>query len=973
MTDIGDRLQKALEGRYAIERELGHGGMATVHLARDLKHGRTVAIKVLRPDLAQAVGSERFLREINIAAQLQSPHILPLLESGEADGLLYYVMPFVEGDSLRARLVKQGTLPPSEAMRLLRDIVDGLAHAHRHQVVHRDIKPDNVMIADRHAVVMDFGVAKAMSDAKGTTGLTSIGISLGTPAYMAPEQAAADPFIDHRADIYSVGVVAYEMLTGTPPFVGTPQSVLSAQIAVAPTPLLQRMPNVPPAIAQIVMRCLEKEPAKRYQSADDLLNAIESLVTPSAAAVSATETPARRTTKQVVFVGALLAIVAIAVIGMGRVRKDRWVHQTALPELNRLIVATDNDSAFALALRIQEITPDDSTLAASWPRFTRQVVVRSNPEGATVFRASATDTSRWFLVGTTPTDSVRLPTGVSLYRFEKPGYRTAYSLFHSNQAFADFGYLPPMQLTLDSLNAPFSEMVWITGGHTRAFLVGSDGATPLTLADYRIDRFEVSNSQYKAFVDAGGYADRQYWEHDFVGDDGRPIAFESAIASFVDRTGRPGPATWEAGTFPTGLGDLPVGGVSWYEAAAYAKFAGKSLPTIYHWARAAAAFNSKYVVPFSNLEGNGPMPTGAARGISTGGVSDMAGNVREWCVNDAGRHQRFILGGGWSDPKYAFVDAYAQPPMNRAAINGIRLAKYDSGDTIVALASRPIPRAFTDYSRERPVSDAVYASYRPYFDYDPIALDAKVEMRDSTAEDWIAEKVSFTAAYGGERLTAWVYIPRNGKPPYQTVVLFPGSNAIGAEPFNGTMPPILNYVAPSGRIAVYPIYRSTHERSDSLRSDLPDQSIFWRDHVVMWVKDYRRTLDYLSSRPDVDTTKFAYFGFSWGGYMGGIIPAVEPRIKASMLYVAGLTMERGRPEVEPINHLPRIKSPVLMLNGKYDFFFPSETAQKPFYGFLGTREPDKVWKLYEGGHDVPRTELIKESLAWLDKYLGPVR
>ncbi|HZI27121.1 MAG TPA: protein kinase [Gemmatimonadaceae bacterium] len=973
MSDIGNRLGKALAGRYDIERELGHGGMATVHLARDVKHGRTVAIKVLRPDLAQAVGSERFLREINIAAQLQSPHILPLLESGEADGLLYYVMPFVEGDSLRARLVKQGTLPASEAMRLLRDIVDALAHAHRHNVVHRDIKPDNVMIADRHAVVMDFGVAKAMSDAKGTSGLTSIGISLGTPAYMAPEQAAADPFIDHRADIYSVGVVAYEMLAGAPPFIGTPQAVLSAQIAKAPAPLLQLKPDTPPAVAQIVMKCLEKDPANRYQTADDLLQAIESLVTPSGHSPPLAETRSTRTRRRVVQAAVLIAIVAVSALAMGRVRSDRWVHQTALPELRRLIDAAENDSAFALALRIEEIAPDDSTLGASWPRFTRRVVVRSNPEGATVYRASTADTSQWFLVGTTPTDSVRLPTGVSFYRFEKDGHRTAYSLFHSNTVLADIGYLPPMQVTLDSLNAPFPEMIWIPGGYTRAFLVGSDGATPLALRDYRIDRFEVSNSQYKAFVDAGGYTDRKFWEHEFVDENGRTISFEAAIAGFVDRTGRPGPATWEAGTFPAGQGDLPVGGVSWYEAAAFAKFAGKSLPTIYHWARAAAAWNSKYVVPFSNLEGNGPLPTGTTRGMSIGGVSDMAGNVREWCINDAGRNQRFILGGGWSDPKYAFVDAYAQPPMNRAAINGIRLAKYESGDTIIAQAARPIPRAFTDYSRERPVSDAVYASYRPYFDYDPIALDAKVEMRDSTAGDWIAEKVSFTAAYGGERMTAWLYIPRNAKPPYQTVVLFPGSGAIGAGPFNGVLPPVLNYVAPSGRIAVYPIYKSTHERSDSLRSDLADQSIFWRDHVVMWVKDYRRTLDYLSTRADVDTTKFAYFGFSWGGYMGGIIPAVEPRIKASMLYVAGLTMERGRPEVEPINHLPRVKSPVLMLNGKYDFFFPSETAQKPFFEFLGTPAPDKVWKLYEGGHDVPRTELIKESLAWLDKYLGPVK
>jgi pimeloyl-ACP methyl ester carboxylesterase len=266
----------------------------------------------------------------------------------------------------------------------------------------------------------------------------------------------------------------------------------------------------------------------------------------------------------------------------------------------------------------------------------------------------------------------------------------------------------------------------------------------------------------------------------------------------------------------------------------------------------------------------------------------------------------------------------------------------------------------------------VYAGFAPQFDYDPAPLDAKVELRDST-ETGVREKVSFTAAYGNERVTAWIFLPRNVRPPYQTVVVFPGSNAIGAAPYTGVLPSVMSFVPSGGRALVYPIYKSTHERSDSLRSDIADRSIFWRDHLVMWVKDYRRTLDYLGTRRDFDSAKIAYFGFSWGGYMGGIIPAVEPRIKASVLYVAGLVMEQARPEVEPINYLPRIKSPVLMLNGKYDFFFPSETAQRPFFNLLGTSAADKRWILYEGGHDVPRADLIRESLAWLDKYLGPVK
>jgi serine/threonine protein kinase len=231
MPDLLDRLKQALAERYHVDREIGRGGMATVYLARDLRHDREVAVKVLRPDLAASLGAERFHREIKVAAQLQHPHILTLIDSGEADGFLYYVMPYVEGQSLRDKLAKEGELPIVEAVRILRDVVDALTEAHAHGVVHRDIKPENVLLRGRHALVTDFGVAKAVSEATGRQQLTTAGVALGTPAYMAPEQAAADPHTDHRADIYAVGAVAYELLAGRPPFIGTtPQMVLSAHV-----------------------------------------------------------------------------------------------------------------------------------------------------------------------------------------------------------------------------------------------------------------------------------------------------------------------------------------------------------------------------------------------------------------------------------------------------------------------------------------------------------------------------------------------------------------------------------------------------------------------------------------------------------------------------------------------------------------------------------------------------------------------
>ena len=237
---------------------------------------------MLREDLSASLGAGRFLREIKIAAQLQHPHILPLLDSGEADGFLYFVMPYIKGQSLRERLAREGELPVHEAVRLLTEVVDALVEAHAHGVVHRDIKPDNVMLSGRHALVTDFGVAKAISDATGRNTVTTLGVAIGTPTYMSPEQAAADPHVDHRSDIYSVGVMAFEMLSGRPPFVGsTPQQVLAAHVTEAPDSVSKRRPAIPATLEAVVMRCLAKRPADRFQTAAELYAALEPLATPS--------------------------------------------------------------------------------------------------------------------------------------------------------------------------------------------------------------------------------------------------------------------------------------------------------------------------------------------------------------------------------------------------------------------------------------------------------------------------------------------------------------------------------------------------------------------------------------------------------------------------------------------------------------------------------------------------------------------
>ncbi len=285
---LREQLQQTLGEAYRLERELGGGGMSRVFLAVETALGRNVVVKVLLPELAAGVSIDRFRREIQLAAQLQHPHIVPLLTAGESAGLPYFTMPFVVGESLRARLFRDHELPVPEAIRLLRDVASALDYAHAQGVVHRDIKPDNVLLTHRVAVVTDFGVAKALSaSAAGsspgqTPGLTTMGVTLGTPAYMAPEQCSADPNMDHRVDVYAFGIMAYEMLAGQTPFSAhTPQALLGAHLVALPETITKHRPGLPPALAALIMQCLEKHPADRPQTAGTLISTLDLLTTPS--------------------------------------------------------------------------------------------------------------------------------------------------------------------------------------------------------------------------------------------------------------------------------------------------------------------------------------------------------------------------------------------------------------------------------------------------------------------------------------------------------------------------------------------------------------------------------------------------------------------------------------------------------------------------------------------------------------------
>ena len=352
--DVITELNATFAGRYVVERVLAAGGMATVYLAHDAKHDRRVAIKVLLPELSASIGAARFLQEVRIAAQLQHPHILGLIDSGAVDDTLFYVMPFVEGASLREHLDGERPLPRAEALRILLAVADALSYAHARGLVHRDIKPENIMLSGRQALIADFGIAKALETAESGK-LTTVGLTLGTPAYMAPEQAAGEPDIDHRADVYAFGVVAYELLSGKPPFRGmSQQQVISAHITKAPEPLSTVAPLVDPALERVVMRCLEKDPARRYQSADAVYAALETLTSSNG------EMPRRATMGR----GSSLARIAAAAVVIAIVGGAFLLYRRQRASTAPLVIGAANQVTSDDGLEIQpSLSPDGRFVA----------------------------------------------------------------------------------------------------------------------------------------------------------------------------------------------------------------------------------------------------------------------------------------------------------------------------------------------------------------------------------------------------------------------------------------------------------------------------------------------------------------------------------------------------------------------------------------------------------------------------------
>lgn len=950
--------------------------MGEIYEAEDVTLGRRIALKLLPEQFShddQAV--ERFRREARAISVLNHPHICTIYETGEVDGQHFLAMELLEGATLRTHMGAKA-LDLAEILNLAEQIADGLVAAHTHGVIHRDIKPENIFITRTGQIkILDFGLAKLTPEyqrSSGTIGatasttaatidlFTSPGSAVGTVAYMSPEQALGQS-VDSRTDLFSFGTVLYEMACGRRPFTGETLAALTDSILhETPAPPSSINSHIPAELERVIVKALEKDRAKRITSAAAMRACFERSRREQLLESGASERIVRLVRNPAFRLTVTLALIVACVFGALGYRhytRIRWLHEKAVPDILQLSMDRKGIAAFRLIKQAERYFPNDPALAkvkaaTLWPNG-----VRSTPPGAEVYVRDYSDTrGDWEYLGKTPLQGTRLPHSFYAFKLIKQGYEPIES---TGTALEN----RPVNVILDPVGSLPAGMVRIPPGK-----VDPTGHSEMDVDTFLMDKFEVTNRDYKKFVDAGGYRDPKYWENPFS-ENGRLLFFKDAMLLFRDKTDRPGPSTWELGGYPHGEDEYPVSGVSWYEAAAYARFVGKSLPTVFHWYRAADLGRFSDILQASNFSAKGAAKIGSYPSLGPFGTYDMAGNVKEWCLNSVG-NRKYILGGASTDPPYMYNESDARRPFERAPTHGIRLVKYLGTEPLAQSFTAPVSFEISDYRKVTPVSAGVFRVYESLYAVDRTPLKAQIENVDDSSPYWRRQRITFDAAYGNERVIAYLFLPKSSSPPYQTVVYFPHGGAQSFHSVEETQLVLIDFIVKSGRALMFPIYKDTYERLGTP----PDSGTnAEKEETIQQAKDLRRAVDYLESRSDIDSQRLAYYGISWGAVLGPVMNVAEKRFKAAIFVAGGCNNTKILPEIDPMNYAPRIKLPVLMINGRFDFQIPLDTCQEPFFRLLGTAPQDKKHVLFDTGHSPPQLPVMKEALNWLDRYLGQVK
>jgi len=668
---------------------------------------------------------------------------------------------------------------------------------------------------------------------------------------------------------------------------------------------------------------------------------------------------------------------------LDRERKHRFVTESAsrLADLCRGTKGPAFMEAFHLIREIEAAGGADKLTPALRQECTREVNVTSTPPGAhvelRVYDPQSSD-GAWVSLGAAPMEKLPVPRGVMEWRATMPD-----GAAHLLVTFAT----PNMQMAFEPRRAGTDggDVPVAAGTISVGRLIGLKVAKEVKLGAFRVNRLEVRNRDYARFVAAGGYAREEFWPTPFV-DGTRTLSFAEAMSRFKDATGRHGPAYWKLGSFADGEGDLPVRGVSWHEAAAYASFVGKELPTLYHWYQAdhggAIGLIDSAVLPSANFGGKGPRASTESRTIGAFGAVDMAGNVREWVSTPTDKGQRIAVGGSWLEVYYQYTYGTPFSPWARVEDVGFRCMKRTDKAPDVVAEAPVVERPPRDSAAYKPVSEAEYAVYARFFERSRVPLDVRTEPGDATSPYWTRTKMSYATGYGSERMNAYLYLPKNAKSPYQTVVFMHGSSVfnlnkpydqVGESPVAGWVVPEL--VVRGGRALLVPLWKGSYERYTE-RDWTRD---FLRERLPQWVGEMQRSVDFLLGRSEVDKDRIGFFGYSLGAMWAPNMLAMEPRVNAAVLLAGGLegALDDGEfltPELDAATYAPRVKAAVLMLNGRSDIRFPYETSQVPLFSLLGSPPGRKAHKTYPGGHSPYGwfNEMARDTHDWFDQQFGAV-